>query len=106
VAHVKLETFPKLSPQFASMQIKPSPDYLLIDCHGTCLSFSRGYILRGVIVSYFPLYFLKILFIYLRDREKAEAGVGVGAEGQADSLLSAEPTRGSIPGPQDYDDLS
>ena len=53
--------------------------------------------------------FLKILFIYLRERGRAQAGGG--AEGEADSPLSREPWEpagawpgaGWIPGPWDQD---
>ena len=47
--------------------------------------------------------FLRFLFFYLRQREKAQAGREAEGEGEADSVLSREPNAGSIPGPQDHD---
>ena len=35
-------------------------------------------------------------FVYLRERERAQAQVGGGAEGKVDSLLSRERMQGSI----------
>ena len=49
---------------------------------------------------------LKILFIYLRETERSQAGGGAEGEGEASSPLSKEPNlglRGLIPGPWDHD---
>ena len=49
----------------------------------------------------------KFLDFYLFERattlERAQAWGGADGEGEADSLLSREPDRASIPGPQDQD---
>ena len=41
--------------------------------------------------SFYLFFKKKILFIYLRDGEPAQAGGGADGEGEADSLLSVEP---------------
>ena len=55
-------------------------------------------------------FFLRILLLYLREREhelgEEEADGregGAGEEGEADSLLHRDVVQGSIPGPQDHD---
>ena len=42
----------------------------------------------------FLLLFLKILFIYLTERAKAQTGGMVEGEGEAGSLMSREPNEG------------
>lgn len=65
VPYVKFETFSNFSPQFGNMQNKQKPDYLPIRCNGTCLSYNRAHVLRGVTVSCFPLYVSQTLYAVL-----------------------------------------
>ena len=51
------------------------------------------------------IFVFKILFVYLREREREHEGEvgGTKGEGEAGSPLSREPNMGSIPGPQGPD---
>ena len=50
-----------------------------------------------------PDIFLKILFIYFKDRESTSGEGKAEGEGDTDSPLSTEPSTDPIPGPQDHD---
>ena len=49
------------------------------------------------------VFFLKIVFIYLTERDVEHKYGEEQKEGEADSSLSREPMWGSIPGPRDHD---